>query len=244
MERLQGQRPWGSVLDAGTGLNSLRWIESLATERWTAVAGSGSEARRAEQARQSPVRNTDRIIVGNWVDETLLQGEHFDTVIADYLLGAIEGFAPYFQPYLFKRLRPLTGQTLYVTGLEPYVPLVRPELEAARMVWEIGRFRDACVLLTGGLPYREYPMRWVKDQLRQAGFEVRHTQSFTIGYKALFVKAQINIALSGLDRLEDKSLADALQQRGRALREDALDMINDKGALRACRNYVIAATPV
>ena len=30
---LQGDRPWGAMLDAGTGRNSMRWLLSLATER-------------------------------------------------------------------------------------------------------------------------------------------------------------------------------------------------------------------
>ena len=51
-------------------------------------------------------------MLGNWVDPNLLKGAQYDTVLADYLLGAIEGFAPYYQPYLFKRLRPLTRKML------------------------------------------------------------------------------------------------------------------------------------
>lgn len=26
LEKLQGDRPWGSVLDAGTGTNSISWV--------------------------------------------------------------------------------------------------------------------------------------------------------------------------------------------------------------------------
>lgn len=31
------------------------------------------------------------------MDENFLKGRVFDTVLADYLIGAIDGFAPYFQ---------------------------------------------------------------------------------------------------------------------------------------------------
>ena len=245
IEHLQGDRPWGAVLDAGTGKNSIRWLSGLETERWTAVTGSVAQADIAQAAVGEDKRDQDQIVLGNWADDQLLKDERFDTVIADYLLGAIEGFAPYFQPYLFSRLRPLTQQMLYVTGLEPYVPGVRPDHKAARLVWEIGRFRDACVLLKGGIPYREYPAQWVVDQLNHSGFSARAVKHFKIGYKGFFVKTQINIALHGLEEeLEDKALARALIDRGLALQEEALDSIAHEGALRGARNYVIAAQPI
>lgn len=244
IETLHGERPWGAMLDAGAGANSLRWVSGLKTERWTAVTGSAGEAARAREAIGAAERPQDRLVSGNWADPQLLKGDVYDTVLADYLLGAIEGFAPYFQAYLFDRLRPLTRDTLYVTGLDPYVPTTRPETRAGRLVWEIGRFRDACVLLKGGLPYREYPAQWVVDQLTRAGFAVRDLKHFTIGYKSAFVNAQIHIALHGMDDLTDQTLAAALKDRGDALRREALDVIDGEGALRACRNYVVAAAPV
>ncbi len=241
IEQCQGDKPWGSVLDAGTGVNSLTWIAGLETKRWTAVAGSASEAQRASSAVASLQRPQDRIVQGNWADDQLLTDDAFDTVIADYLLGAIEGFAPFFQPYLFHRLRRHVGRNLYVSGLEPYVPSARPENHAARLVWEIGRFRDACVLLKGGTPYREYPARWVIDHIKLAGLTVHDVKHFNIGYKETFVQGQINIALHGIEAINDPSLAEALQQRGAALKAEALQVIGSEGALRSCRNYVIVA---
>ena len=243
IEELQADAAWGSVLDAGTGANSLRWLASLPTERWTAVTGSEAEARIASEAVGDGLRGTDEVVVGNWADSTLLAGRQFNTVIADYLLGAIEGFAPYFQTYLFGRLRPLTGLRLYLTGLEPYVPTGRPADRGAELIWELGRFRDACVLLKGGMPYREYPAGWVGDQLRRSAFEVRDVKHFAVGYKQSFVKGQINIALHALDQLPDQALAQSLRARGEVLKEEALAWIASEGALRGCRNYVMAAEP-
>jgi hypothetical protein len=37
IEQMQGDLPWGRVLDAGTGAHSLTWISSLQTDSWTAV---------------------------------------------------------------------------------------------------------------------------------------------------------------------------------------------------------------
>lgn len=43
------------------------------------------------------VKAPDEIVVGNWRDEKFLEGRVFDTVLMDYLVGAIDGFAPYYQ---------------------------------------------------------------------------------------------------------------------------------------------------
>lgn len=244
IETLQGERPWGAVLDAGTGVNSIRWVASLESERWCAVTGSAGEASSATNALSDTKRPQDKILLGNWADPELLKGEIFDTVIADYLLGAVEGFAPYFQPYLFARLRPLVGKNLYLTGLEPYVPIERPQSEAAQIIWEIGRFRDACILLKGAMPYREFPAPWVVDHLKRTGFAVTSVKHFTISYKELFVNAQIKIATQGLETRIDSALARPLIAQGEALRDKALALIKKDGALRACRNYVIAAQPI
>ena len=134
IQDLQGDRPWGTLLDAGTGVQSIRWVADLNTERWTAVSASPHHAQRVRDVISQSQRPDDRIVVGNWVDSNLLKDEVYDTVVADYLLGAVEGFAPYFQPYLFKRLRPLTRKRLYIKGLEPYVPTMRPEDMAGRLL--------------------------------------------------------------------------------------------------------------
>jgi len=244
IQRLQGDRPWGTFLDAGTGVQSIHWIANLNTERWTAVSASPRHVERVRKSVKATQRANDRIVLGNWVDPDLLKGEVYDTVMADYLLGAVEGFAPYFQPYLFSRLRPLTRQMLYIKGLEPYVPISRPENNAGRILWEIGRFRDACVLHGNDQPYREYPAKWVIDHLRGAGFVVHKVKHFDIRYKKLFVNAQIDVCTPILTKLEDRDLANSLKARGEALRSEALDIINSEGALCAGRNYVIAAKPV
>lgn len=244
IQRLQGDIPWGTFLDAGTGVQSIRWITDLSTEKWTAVSASPRHAERVRNAIKGQQRSNDQIVLGNWVDPDLLKGQTYDTVMADYLLGAIEGYAPYFQPYLFSRLRPLTRRILYVKGLEPYVSTMRPKSHAGRILWEIGRFRDACVLHGNDQPYREYPAKWVVDHLNMAGFAVRKVKHFDIRYKKLFVNAQIDVCAPVLEKLRDRDLASALKTRGEALRAEALEVINSEGALCSGRNYVIAAEPV
>jgi hypothetical protein len=242
IEDLQGELPWGSFLDAGTGTNSLRWITSLETERWTAVTAAQGHAVQVRSSVGDRRRPQDNITVGNWSDPALLAGERFDTVLADYLIGAVEGFAPYYQPYLLPRLRQITGRRLYIVGLEPYVAS-EPEEPAGKLVWEIGRFRDACLLLAGERPYREYPAQWVADHLEGSSFRIIAAHRFPNRYKPGFVNSQIDMCALRLDGLADRALAVALQERGEHIRERALAMIAADGGLKHGFDYILAAEP-
>lgn len=242
IETLHGDRPWGAFLDAGTGTHSIGWIASLATDRWTAVSGAAAHAAQVERAVRDRRRPGDRILLGNWMDGELLAGECYDVVLADYLLGAVEGFAPYFQSHLFARLRPLVGGRLYVTGVEPYVN-AEPQDEAGRIVWRIGRFRDACLTLAGEMHYREYPLDWMLRQIAASGFEPIAARRFPIRYKAGFVNSQIDMCAPRIARLEDRALARSLTGHGERLRQEALAFVAREGGLRHGFDYVIAAEP-
>ena len=93
------------MLDAGTGAHSLSWISQLPTDKWTAVTASEQMAAEVRKARGVRWRPQDGVAIGNWEDDSFLQGEQFDVIIADYLIGAVEGFAPYTQDLIMPRLR-------------------------------------------------------------------------------------------------------------------------------------------
>lgn len=240
LSELQGSDPWGSLLDAGTGKGSMRWLLSLTTDRWTAVTGSSrmAEVARAEIAERQ--RPQDRLIVGNWMDAELLSGESYDTVLADYLLGAMDAFAPYWQDNLFARLKPLVGRRLYVIGLEPYVAFVSSD-PAGRIVGDIGRVRDACLLLSNDRPYREYPLDWVLRSLRASGLRIVDTQRFPIRYGERFINSQLDLCSESLQRMRDRALAVALQSHIADLRSRALAMAANEGGLRHGYDYIVVA---
>lgn len=239
---LQGGMPWGLVLDAGTGRSSMRWLLSLQTERWTAITGSPRMAEATREEIGERMRPQDRLLVANWMDSELLAGESYDTVLADYLLGAIDGFAPYWQDRLFSRLRPLVGRRLYVIGLEPYVPN-RPTDPAGKIVNEIGRLRDACLLLSGDRPYREYPLEWVLRHLRLAGLRPVDAHRMPIRYGERFINSQLDLCTHGLERLRDRTLALALQSHIAELRDRALAFAAANGGLRHGHDYIVVAEP-
>ena len=243
VRELQGHRPWGSVLDAGTGRASMRWLLGLRTERWTAVTGAPSMAEQTRQEIGERMRGQDRLLVGNWVDPDLLAGERHDTVLADYLLGAIEGFAPHWQDQLFERLHPLVAGRLYVVGLEPYVHGVPGEPEA-RLVNRIGRVRDACLLLAGDQPYREYPLDWTLRQLQAARFRVVDAERIAIRYGERFVHSQLDMCSRALAKLADRTLAVSMLAHVEDLRRRALAMVEQAGGLHHGHDYIVVAEPV
>ncbi|MEZ0343073.1 class I SAM-dependent methyltransferase [Mycobacterium sp. pV006] len=245
IEKLHSNKRWGSFLDAGTGVKSLEWILTLPTERWTAITASQSMADTSRESLGERLRAQDRLLVGNWTNDTLLTGEAFDTVLVDYLVGAIEGFAPYWQDRVFERLRPLVREDgrLYVIGLEPYVQFT-PETASGRTIWEIGRVRDACLLLAGERPYREYPLDWMLRKLGLAGFRVIDTRRFPIRYRAPYIHSQLDMCLNRLQRFGSEDLGVAMRGYVEDLRTRALALDEQEGGLRHGFDYVIAVEPM
>lgn len=187
-------------------------------------------------------RPSDRLLVGNWADPSLLRGEVFDTVLADYLLGAVEGFSPYFQERLFARLAPHVGGRLYVVGLDPYI-VGEANGASAQVVRAIGRFRDACLLLADETPYREYPAEWVVEALGQAGYVIESARRFPNRYLEKWVDGQIDMGLRRVARIPDGALAHGLRAEAERLRQEGLDLCRQEGGLRHGADYVIAARP-
>jgi hypothetical protein len=241
IERLHGGAEWGTLLDAGTGQKSLDWITSLDTRSWTAVTGEAAVAERLTTEFEKQIRPRDRIVSGNWTDPALLYGDRFDVVLADYLLGAIAGFAPYFQDRLFTRLRPLVGSSLYAIGLAPYPQ--NAENPWAEVLLEIVRLRDACILLGGRRPYLEYPVDWVLRSLEGSGFVVEEVEKFPIRYGTRFVQEQLNAAGSVLPRLADRALAQQLEYAIAELRDRALSCHAAMGSQPFGEDWIVLARP-
>lgn len=238
LEAWHGDGGWGSVLDAGTGEHSLGWITELPTDRWTAVTADSARATALEDRFGPVMRVQDRVVFGNWADPAFLAGERYDVVVADYLIGAVDGFSPYFQEGMIRRLVSMTAKRLYIVGLEPY-----PERSAGaggELILEIARVRDACILLGRHRCYREYPLRWMMDQLERAGMVVERVASFPIRYGESFVKGQLGICRQKFP-LMDVAVAFSLGQYVDALQSRALRHIAEHGPIVFGEDNVVAA---
>ena len=186
--QIQSGKPYGKILDAGTGIYSLRWLasllyrynnpvmdtysETLHFESYTAVtADENFKIACQEKAKELGVLEYGDILKGNWNDHLLesntpnnghrklllCQDEMFDTILADYLVGAVDHFSPFFQDELFTRLvqyhlKP--GGIMHLTGLNPIPEQMDDENHPGNIFCRITKLRDACILLAGSRPYR------------------------------------------------------------------------------------------
>lgn len=122
VEQLHGRdKPWGRFLDAGTGDHSLGWVGSLDTTQVVAVTGDRGQQLDMQAKFSGKLTADTEIVFGNWADKAFLEGRQFDVILADYLIGAIDGFAPYYQDRILPRLRDLLSANgeLYIVGTEP-----------------------------------------------------------------------------------------------------------------------------
>ena len=104
VEHFNGSRPWGSFLDAGTGVHSLKWMQTLKTDSWSAITADDYMRAQIEKEPGIVLRENDRLLVGNWMDDKFCESlGKYDTILADYLIGAVDGFSPYEQDTIIRK---------------------------------------------------------------------------------------------------------------------------------------------
>jgi hypothetical protein len=166
VERFNSPRPWGRFLDSGTGVHSLKWIQNLSTSGWTAITADNQMKAQIVRDAQLNMRPTDQLLVGNWMDEAFTKNlGKFDTILADYLIGAVDGFSPYQQDVILDKLKDHLNPNgrLFIIGMNP-IPDHAPY--PAEIVTEVRRARDAAILLAGHRPYRCCPTRMAHSYSR------------------------------------------------------------------------------
>lgn len=216
---------WGDVLDAGTGEHSLGWLATLPTRSLTAVT--------VESWRMAGLRALApgaEVVLGEWTDPLLLAGRAFDQVLVDYVIGAIDGHAPYFQYGFLERLRPHCRGAVYLVGLEP-------QPRDGSVLDEVCRVRDACILMAGHRCYREYPRDVVIGWLERAGYRVRDAVTMPNRVGPRFVNGQLDVAVRKLPYFADKALAAAMGNTIEDVRARALE----RGEVTWGADWVIAA---
>lgn len=233
VEQLQQGRPTATVLDAGTGAHSLRWLTTLG------AAVTGVTADEPTAARLRTEFPDVELVTGDWQDDGLLRGRRYDVVVADYLLGAIDGFAPYYQDEVFSRLRPHVAGRLYAIGLEPWP--ARDDDPDAQAFIDLCSTRDAAFLLAGTRPYREFPESWVARTLQHSGFAVIDRMRLPIRHSARTIDREHGNAVRYARRAE-RDVAGALIRRADALRERLLARVRTRPLLFG-NDWVIAAEP-
>lgn len=241
IENIQRQmgKPYGDFLDAGTGIYSLRWIAGLlyrysdpnspmAFRSYVAVTADANFQRNVQaKAKELGIQDWGHVRLGNWAvgyhgirgEEVCESDEMFDTILADYLVGAVDYFAPFYQDLLLERLarhlRP--GGVMYLTGLNPIPEKVHG---VGDIFCRVTKLRDACILLARSRPYREHPTDWVVRHLEKAGLEVVDVATFPRRYNYGKIKLQLDEARSTLDFIPDKELRDTMAKQIHDLDEE------------------------
>jgi hypothetical protein len=238
IERLQGELPWGRFLDAGTGWGSFEWALDLKTDALVAVTGSRERYQRMTADFQSSMNSHVSIVKGNWARPDLLKDQEFDTVLLDYLVGALDRFAPYYQTRLFERLKPhLTGR-MYIVGLEPNAE--PGEHADGQLITSLIALRDSAILLAGDRPHREYPRWWVVEQLQRSGYRVLSQHTYPILYGEAFVQAELDVCQAQIPSLS-KELRTAFQASEKKLRSRLLERVRES-PIQWGVDYIIVAT--
>jgi len=262
-------KEFGRILDAGTGIQSFRYVATLiqqgkaggfgelAASGYTAITASKDMLQDVvREALRLKIFRDGKVLIGDWAkgdksyknddavdsEEMLLQGEMYDTILADYLVGSVDSFAPYYQtlvyPRLVQHLKP--GGHLYVVGLEPI-----PESDegGADIVCRVRKVQDACVLLMGQRPYREYPMTWTERQLEQAGLKIIDKHTVPHYYEHNDIMRRINSGRATLSKFPSEELAKEMGLLLDDLEHESKEMTKaaEGGKLRLGFHYVIAA---
>jgi len=250
------RKRYGVILDAGTGGHSLKWLSSLpAVDRIVAVSAdlSAGEGKGARELRS--ILRTDRgdaLVEGSWCvgqEPKVGPGKCCDTILCDYLIGSMDGFTPFAQDMIFGELatKLKTGGLLHVVGLGPVYARLGTKgyfglTEEQKLVVDVARTRDACILLAGHRTYREYPVDWVARQLTRSGFELLdEPKQFGVLWKHATIKTQLNVARRKLDLFRDEALATAMRNKLDTLDDKAKRLLGDTGVSYG-HDYVLSAT--
>lgn len=207
---------WGRVLDAGTGAHSLKWLQTLNTESIVAItADNGMKNTILTDKAVKPLREgRDEVLVGNWMDfEFVSSLQKYDVILADYLIGAVDGFSPYEQDVILDKLRDhlLPQGKLYIIGMNPIPDHATPPSSSAELITEIKRARDSCILLAGHRPYREFPIEWMKRHLDKSKLRITKIKNFTILHSVESSTRQIKVAQSKLPLITNIALRSGLE---------------------------------
>jgi len=212
-----------------------------------------------KQAKELGIEDKGSVIIGNWktgikVNEenggiefddsgdALLQGGQFDTILADYLVGAIDGFSPYFQDQIFHRLvkHLAPGGRLYIIGLQPIPDSVDGD---ANVFCKITKVRDACILLAEHRCYREYPLDWIERHVKRAGLKVVESKKYPIRYDFSTMLRQINVGRSKLKLFPTKGLGKEMGSVLDELETECREVTNRQkdGRITLGFDYVVVA---
>ena len=224
---------WIATL-ANDDVDNPKLKDSLVTTMTDFTAVTADETMRKNVQREVDelgMSHLGQVVIGNWFppdgdDSQSLSSidtdgegnlKKYDTILADYLIGAMDGFSPYTQDQMIekltKRLKP--GGRLYIVGLQPIPDSFGKADSPQNIICEVRRARDACILLAGQRCYREYPLDWIERQVNatkapDASLKFLDSEQFPILYKHTTIVKQINVGRRKFRKFPTKELVDSM----------------------------------
>jgi hypothetical protein len=262
----RGHKRWGHTLDAGSGANSMSWLCGQPTESVVAVTAAKSMRRKmksklkypckpvellAEAAKsgQRPAGRPNVLLVGNWfgaddsgkpplTEHPVYTAQKFDTVLAEYLLGALEHFAAFNEQKLMDVLAAsvVEGGLLLFCGRVPFdypgPAGYKNYSKAEQIVLDTERIRDASMLLSHQREYREFPPWWVVAAIEERGLEVVKQKEFRNVANLEYVTQQLQWAAREAKTVPSPALAADLIKHIDAVQAeaDADEILKREGA--------------
>ena len=228
---------------------------NVSMESYTAItADEEMHQRITEMVQNLDISEQGQVIVGNWMDGVRKDGSldtrgnnylfhggktqvQFDTILADYLIGAMDRFSPYFQDVIFERLavhlKP--GGRLFVLGLEPTARI-------HDILSQIKHVKDACMLLAGERPYREYPLEWIQRNLAKVeGLSIVEMKIYPLSFSFEKLVDQINVGRIHLKDIASQDVAESMATVLNDLQSKALEITKKSktGKVRAGFEYAL-----
>lgn len=246
IERQQGTKPFGNFLDAGTGVHSLCWIATLGDKGMTDFTAVTADANMKQSCEKTiaELGVYGNIAMGNWFSESdpLTFNTKFDTILADYLIGAMDGFSPFKQDLILPKLAALLnpGGRLYIVGLQPIPDKV--DDPAGNIICRVRQVRDACILLAGHRCYREYPVDWIERQVDEMdGMRLVETGKYPILYRHATILRQINVGRSKFPYFPTPELAESMGKVLDQLEKESFEATqkSSNGAITLGFDYVV-----
>ncbi|KAL3796139.1 hypothetical protein HJC23_000642 [Cyclotella cryptica] len=228
----------------------------VSMKSFTAITADETMRKRVvEEAESLGIASKGDVVIGNWSNgverdgnfeygkgKLLLEGKEYDTILVDYLVGAIDGFAPYFQDLIFDRLVPhlAPGGRMYIIGLQPIPDRVEGD---ANVMCKITKIRDACILLANHRCYREYPVDWIQRHVRRAGLDIVETRQYPIRYDHGTMLKQINVGRSKLKLFPTRGIAEEMGVILDRLEKESLEVTKRQASGRVTLgfDYVVVA---
>jgi SAM-dependent methyltransferase len=179
---------WGDVLDAGTGFASMQWLQGVGAKSVTGITASGSNAERLNKV----CGVSCQVIVGDWADPDTLKDRKFDTVLAEYLLGAVDSTLM-LNVFTTLKMHMKDEGILIIVGTEPLNDSAIIS-EEEHMLARVTKVRDASLALSGKRAIKQFPLSFYLKLLEQSGLEVIDITLFPVVYGDPWISSQLSIA--------------------------------------------------